>query len=288
MPKPPLSSENVSALIDHLLKNEDPALIGLRRILKNKTEQSREFPYKPLKLSSFESAGKGGSVFNQNEMQILKLEKRCNDLLTKIDGEKKNTEKQAKAAYEKGYKEGIQKGNQDGEQRAEEEYNTRLKDLEGRIAEILQATLDAKREALVSSRKLLLELSVLLARKVINTEISLNQDIILTVIKKALSYIVDNDSLVVRVAPEDYENVTKKKDFWTSVSERLDKVSIEPDDRISRGGCIIDSSSGVADARIDVQMEELRDLVKKVWEDVTTSNHEESVEDFSGSDDETA
>ena len=44
-----------------------------------------------------------------------------------------------------------------------------------------------------------------MVRKVISTEVTVNQNIILSVLKKALTYIGDRERLVVRVSPDDFE-----------------------------------------------------------------------------------
>jgi flagellar biosynthesis/type III secretory pathway protein FliH len=87
-----------------------------------------------------------------------------------------------------------------------------------------------------------------------------------------MSYIADRERIIVRVSKDDLENVSRRKDFWMPVGERLESIIIEPDERIEKGGCIIESNSGVVDARLGVQFEELHDTVEKVWESVSASD----------------
>jgi flagellar assembly protein FliH len=96
----------------------------------------------------------------------------------------------------------------------------------------------------------------------------------LSTIKKALTYISDREKIIIRVSRGDLENVSGRTDFWIPVGERIDAVSIEPDDSIEKGGCIIESNSGKADARLGVQFLELREIIDRMWESVIASNTE--------------
>ncbi|MBD3393523.1 MAG: hypothetical protein GF418_15420 [Chitinivibrionales bacterium] len=259
-----LTPQDVSTLIDHLLKSKDPATVGLRRILKRKTEKRENFP---LQKAEFEDFGApGGGMFDAQETRVLELEKQLSDLRQELAREREKTKKAAQAAYRKGMDEGQVKGTEEGKAEAGKEYEERLAELQQRIAGMLEETLTAKKRLATESQSVLVKLSMMIARKVVNTELSMNEDTVLSVIRKALGFIADRDGLVVRVAPDDLENVTGKKDFWTSISERLEGIRIEPDARIEKGGCIIESASGVADARVSVLFDELQDVLDTTWE----------------------
>ena len=85
MPEEHLSSENVSSLIDHLMKTQDPATVGLRRILKKKEKISRDFPLQSFTLENFShSKGAGGKVFSENEQRIMEFENKLMKLEEKL------------------------------------------------------------------------------------------------------------------------------------------------------------------------------------------------------------
>jgi flagellar biosynthesis/type III secretory pathway protein FliH len=109
------------------------------------------------------------------------------------------------------------------------------------------------------------------AKKIIDHEVTVQKNIVLTVLKRALNYIGHREKMVVRVASDDLERVTNRKDFWFPVADRLTDVSIETDERIAPGGCIVESNSGLADARLGVQFEELTELIEKTWNEVTSA-----------------
>jgi flagellar assembly protein FliH len=272
MTTPPLSSENVSALIDHILKTKDPATVGLRRILKNKIEADQDFPLKTDVPEDFGSEKSGRRLFSESEQRLLTLEKQVQDLQMEKEAQKKKAEKAVQAAYEKGLKDGAAKGFKDGEKKAADDYAKRLVAMEQRLVSMLKEVTAAKDSLFVDTRRQLLDLALLIARKIINQELSADPEIVLSVIKKTFSYIANHQQVVVRVAPEDFETVSQKKDFWTSLAQRLDGLKIEKDSRVAPGGCVIETSSGVADGRISVQLDELKEVIEKTWSECTSAS----------------
>lgn len=267
-----VSPENVSDLIDYLMKAKDPAVVGLRRILKKKADTGRDFP---LQEQTLEELGTGketpGKIFSETEQRIMELEKIVLKLQQQLAGQKKDAEGAIREAFTKGQQEGFTRGEKASYEKASSEYDQQIKDIQEKLVTVVRDVGESKKAFLKEAQRSVLDIAMMVALKIINTEISLNPDIILSVIKKALSFIVDRQELVVRVSPDDLETVTQKKDFWTSITERLDRVTVEPDNRIEKGGCIIESNTGVADARINVQLKEVLEVIDATWENMITS-----------------
>jgi flagellar assembly protein FliH len=269
--KPSLSSDDVSVLIDHLLKSKDPATIGLRKILKSKRDAAEDFPLHPLSFEEFHVPGATKGSFSDDERRILTLEKQVKELEARLAGQEKQAIAAVAEAYAKGTKEGHARGEEEGLKKAQAAFDSRVGELQNKIASFLAAIEGSKKRIYGDAHTVLLKLCFELTKKIINTECRTNPDIVLAVIKKSLSYIADREKLIVRVAKDDLETASSKKDFWLPVGDRVESIRIESDDRIEKGGCIIESNSGVADARLGVQIEELAAFVEKIWESVTAS-----------------
>jgi len=56
-PQETIGSEKVSVLLDQLLKAEDPATIGIRRILRHKIDDVNAFPLKTDIMQPFDTSG---------------------------------------------------------------------------------------------------------------------------------------------------------------------------------------------------------------------------------------
>ena len=266
-----LSREEVSSFIDNILKSKDPATVGLRKILRKNTELERDFSvYSPAAVE-FDTPERKSRVLSEDEQRILELEKKVIDLEGRLEKQKESARQAVQAAFVKGRTEGLEEGLARGREETTEVYEKKIDQLQQKIESIIRQFDESRRTVFSGSEHLLLRLCCEMVRKVISTEVTVNQNIILSVLKKALTYIGDRERLVVRVSPDDFETVSGRKDFWVPVAESLKNVSVESDERVSRGGCIIESNSGVVDARLGVQFEEISGLVESVWENINSS-----------------
>jgi flagellar assembly protein FliH len=270
MTAPALSPSDISTLIDYLLKSRDPATVGLRRILKRKKDEKEDFSLRMAMFEEFEVQGKS-QPFSTEERTIIELEKKINDLRIAIDREKSELTAKLRDVRQQGYSEGYGAGESAGKEKARKEYDVKLDEVQKKVIEYIAGLDGSKRSIFSNADKLVLAFSCEFAKKVIYTEVSLNPEIILSVLQKALSYIADREKLVIRVAKDDLETVTGRKDFWIPVGEKLGSIAIEADERIEKGGCIVESNSGIADARLGVRFDELKEVVFKAWESLDQS-----------------
>lgn len=267
MSSPSSSSENTASLIDKLLKVKDPATVGLKRIIRKKIEDMNDFPLKKAQFEEFDSPERKNKVLSEEEKRIIELEKQIIQFEIRLKKEKENAKKAVDDAFKLGKTEGFKLGEEKGKAEAASVYKKNIGEIQQDVATFLKSIEGSKREIFSHSEHIILKLCLEISRKIIASEISTNQDIILNVARKALSYIAEREKLVIRVAPDDLKILNDKRDFWEPVTEKLKDVIIEPDERVSKGGCIIESNSGTVDARLGIQMDEIAELVEKMWTD---------------------
>jgi len=275
-PQETIVNENVSVLLDQLLKAEDPATIGIRRILRNKVDEANAFPLKTVTMESFESSGGGkpGSgkrgkdshIFTEQERSYLELEKRVREVERTLTQERLANKRAITDTLEKGKAEGFAAGEKAGHDKAKAVFDAELAKLKDQTSKYFKQLEDSKKAMINGLEHILLRFCVELTKKVISCELETNKEIITATIKRALSMIADKENILIRVAPGDMETANTNKSFLSSVTERLENVRIEEDARIKKGGCIIESNSGMVDARLGVQLDEVEALVEKAWE----------------------
>jgi len=270
------SQDEISALIDYVLESRDPATVGLRKILK-KGESGQTFACRPLDFEEFHIEGRRKPALSEQEQRLLQLEKSVAELKSRLEKQKSESEEKARREFERGRSEGEAEGARKGKEEACRESEARIGELSEKTASFIEHFESSRRRIYAESHHTLLRLAFAVARKILDTELSTNRDIVLSTIRKALSYIADRDNLRVRVAEEDYEVVSRNEAFWKSVTDRLGDMRITADPRVDKGGCVIESNAGDVDARVGVQYDELRELVERVWDSVTsTAAHQDS------------
>jgi flagellar assembly protein FliH len=279
MENSPLSPENVSSLIDHVMKSKDPANVGLRKILKKKEDEARSFQLHAPQLTEFETPGVKARHLSEDDTIILELEKKVNELQIKLKQLEDKAVTAEKDAFVKGRNEGFTHGVKKGSDETAAKYEQQISALQEKVTGFIATFERSRHEQFENIDHILLKLVFEIAKKVINSEVKNNREHVLSVIKKAIYYIGDKERLVVRVAPRDFEIVSERKDFWLPVTERVNNIVIENDDRITQGGCVIESNSGTVDARLGVQFKELENLVEKIWENLSAPQQSDNKPD---------
>jgi len=154
-----------------------------------------------------------------------------------------------KQAYERGFIEGEKAGKEVGEKTLEallKQYAKRLEELNA-----------LRKEIFATSEREVLRLALEIARKVIRREASVDEELILTLVKVALNRLAEQAVMTVRVNPRDYQSIQRHQAAYPSSSSLNEGVKLIEDPSISRGGCLIETESGVIDARIEEQLREI-------------------------------
>lgn len=113
---------------------------------------------------------------------------------------------------------------------------------------------------LQSQEQDMLDLSFGIAERIIAREIALSPDVARDIVLQALDQVRNKRQIVLIVHPEDARLLEQDRALLASRVEGA-KLYIEEDDRVERGGCVIETESGRVDARLDVQLGALREAL---------------------------
>jgi flagellar assembly protein FliH len=107
-----------------------------------------------------------------------------------------------------------------------------------------------------SFEKLIVDLSIKIAEKIIKREVT-DRTTIEESILEASQKLIGAESILIKINPSDYKLI---KDSAKGLfdNENFSKVNFEQDEKISVGGCFIESEIGNVDARISTQLNELK------------------------------
>lgn len=261
-----LEPQQVSSLVERILQEKDPASVGLRRIVRRKVAEGRDFPLREFAAEEFVESGAGRKALTEDEERLIELERRVASLQKEMERQNERARQAIQKAYAQGYDEGRKKGAQEEGAAAAPVYQKKVAALQEHIGTYLKNFEEEKYAIYAKADRILLELCCRMVKKILGTEPVLQPEVVLSVLRKALSFVAEREKLVVRVSPRDRDIVAGNKDFWAPVTERLKDITIEADERIEPGGCIIESNAGVTDARLGVQLHELTEVIEKAWE----------------------
>ena len=261
-----LPPDQAATLITQILNDKDPASVGVSRILRRKTVEAEAFPMRAPAIEEFSAPGNAKKLLTEGDRRIAELERQATGLKEEHAKQAAHARQAVENAYKQGFDEGRAKGLAQGKSEAGSDYQKKIEAVQAATGAYLKILDEAKRTIYSDADRVMLELCRRMVTKILSAELTQRPDAILGVLRKALSYVAEREKLVIRVSPGDIETVSGNKDFWVPVTEQLTAISIEPDERIEKGGCIVESNSGIVDARLDVQQKELAELIDKAWE----------------------
>ena len=165
---------------------------------------------------------------------------------------------------EEGYAQGYEEGLTDGRQKAMEEA--------ANLLELLQATVDEgvrlRASGLAALEEDVLKLSLLLADKIVRKTIEDDISWLEPIVKEALQSLGTVNEIAVYVSPMDYSLIKEREDN-VRISSRT-KILFEQDPAITQGGCLIESETGIIDARLERRIGKLG---KSLLEVLYNENH---------------
>ena len=157
-------------------------------------------------------------------------------------------------AYQKGYDAGREVGYKEGEAESRRLIN--------RLGTIIGRAVEVREQLISSSEKQMVDMVLMIARKVIKDEIIERKEVVLNNIRESLKRVKDRGRIDIRVNFADLDLTAAHKDELIKMMESLRKVNIYEDSRIERGGCIIETDIGSIDARISTQFNQIEEAIR--------------------------
>jgi flagellar assembly protein FliH len=103
----------------------------------------------------------------------------------------------------------------------------------------------------------LVRLAMGIAERVLHQNIALDRGVVVEMAKIAIGRLVDRESVTVRVNPADVERMREHRDDFLNAGD-IKNFRILEDQRVDRGGVIVETDGGTIDARISTQLGEAK------------------------------
>ena len=154
--------------------------------------------------------------------------------------------------YDKGHQEGYEKGVAEVE---------RLID---RMHRILEAVMQRREEILADTESQIVELVILMARKVIKILSENQKNVVMANTLAALKKVKTRGEVTLRVNLEDVNLTSENAQEFINHVENIKGITVLEDSSVERGGCIVETDFGAIDARISSQLQELENKILEV------------------------
>jgi flagellar assembly protein FliH len=159
-----------------------------------------------------------------------------------------------KGGYQKGYEAGWQAGQQKAALDAENLNH---------FAHIVEEINQERQRLQQEMEGIVMTLALAVAERIVKRELRFDESIVLEQIKEAVRRVIGVERVKIRVHPDDEQTIREHRPELLMVADSVREVIIEPDPKIERGGCILESDSGNIDARLATQLEALETALMK-------------------------
>jgi flagellar assembly protein FliH len=164
-------------------------------------------------------------------------------------------EQQHQAAVQQAYNNGYAQGESAGSQRGLEEARR----VEAQLSAAVAALANHRQVVYEQAKGQLVELAFAIADKIASSRGIAERNTVIETVEHCIAEILDKTRMRIKVNPAEIEFVKQRFDEIVKVNDAAATALVEADNRVSLGGCIIETDSGSADARIESQLRMLHD-----------------------------
>ena len=185
-------------------------------------------------------------------------------ILEKAKNEAAQIVAEAQAQHDKIVSEARQDGFEQGHQEGYEKGAAEVDRLIERMHKILEAVMQRREEILQDTESQIVELVILMARKVIKILSENQKNVIMANTVAALRKVKTRGNVTLRVNIEDVKLTTAHADEFIQHVENVQGITVQEDSSVEKGGCIVETDFGAIDARISSQLTELENKILEV------------------------
>jgi len=212
-----------------------------------------------------EKMAKAEQIMEEAESKMQLAEQKLEEALTKIKQLEEESAEKNKAMIEetRRYCQQLEEsakrdGFEVGKKIGLEEGKKEIQEIVQKAMQMLSEVINLRETVYKQLEPQIAKLAIKIAEQIIKSEVTLNYDIVINLIRSALDKVKDREEVVIKVNPSDLENVRSQEDFFRKLMTGVKHFEIVGDSTVEKGSCFIDTNLGNLDARISTQLEAIK------------------------------
>ncbi len=169
--------------------------------------------------------------------------------LTLVSGAQARATEVEESAKTSGHEEGYRVG--------KDAATDELKPVIVTLRELVEAVREARQSVISSAEPELVRLAMAIAERIVHTEVANNKNVIVENVRYALTRLVGREVVTLRLNPTDLETIRQYRDSIVAASD-VEHLRLIEDQRIDRGGVVVETEAGTIDAKIATQLREAK------------------------------
>ncbi|MFC6227029.1 FliH/SctL family protein [Paenibacillus allorhizosphaerae] len=169
-------------------------------------------------------------------------------------------EQAALQAKEQGFREGYVEAQVQAERELREQYEGMLQE----ASQILEQAYILKQQIIQESEPFLIELSCSIAEKIVHRQLTLESEWVIDLIQNVLARRREKGIIALCVSPAHFSYIQDAREELLLHIDSQAELQIIPDASVHDHGCVVRSSYGSIDARIDTQLKEIKNALQQL------------------------
>lgn len=217
------------------------------------------------------------SVHYENSLNIEEIvqqaQREANIIIKEAEAEARRILEKSREDAKKGKKEieeAKSKGYDDGYNEAKMQYESLIAEAKS----IREEAIKEYKRILESAEADIVEIILNIARKVLQTEISQNREIIFNLVREAIDNCSYKNDIVLRLSPYEYDFIMKEKDEIDSILEDVENLEIKKDPSLKEGDCIAETPYGCVETSMQVKLNKIENAFRELYnfQDMSSQN----------------
>ncbi|WP_248926375.1 FliH/SctL family protein [Paenibacillus hamazuiensis] len=159
---------------------------------------------------------------------------------------------------------GFEQGFQQGTLQAEQQVRDQFQEMIDQAKSVLEQSYLLKEQLIQESEPFLIELSCAIAEKIIARQLTLEQEWVIDLVRSILVRRKEQGIITLCVSPQHFSYIQDAREELVLHIDSQAELQIIPDASVADHGCVVRSSFGSIDARIDTQLHEIKNALRQL------------------------
>ncbi len=149
------------------------------------------------------------------------------------------------------------KGQEEGTAAGHAAIEAELADDVAAIHELIASVRAQRHQVIESAEPELVNLAMAVAERVVHEHLAVSPTAVLENVRSALTRLVGREVVTLRVNPADLEIIRQQREALASGND-VEHLRVVEDQRVDRGGVVVETDAGTVDAKVATQLREAR------------------------------
>ncbi len=155
----------------------------------------------------------------------------------------------AEAARTMGHVEGVAAGRI--------EIDAQLAQAVSSIQAVVEEARAQRQSVIESAEPELVKLAMSIAERIVHEQITVDPNVVVDNVRQALTRLVGREVVTLRVNPADLDTIRAHRDTIAGAND-VEHLRVVEDQRVDRGGVVVETDAGTIDAKVSTQIREAR------------------------------